>query len=541
MKKTTNAVLVSLLFMSTCAMSQSDEVNVYWGKLNTMNKNASIHLLGKRGGDLLGYMREGKNVSVVKYSFDDLQVTGVAPIVGKGGDNIIPKDYIYDQMLFLKDKAYVCVTQFDKSTKENVLYAEEFDMAGQLVGGLKKIVSMSAKSRANRGMFDIVVSKDSTKFLLVDVPPYEKYSGEKFGFEVLDQDLNVLDNAEISLPNNFKYFEVPLNEISLSNDGIVYMLAKNIMQKEDKTKGEASYFFQLLAINPHGSGEVTTYDLKLPEKAITDISYSLEEGKYIICSGFYGNVKNSSYSTGQIDGVFYFRINKENKGIESTGLKALDHDFIADLTTERNADKGKGLSNYFTLCDFTRRADGGAVLVSEFRQTYEVEHYVAGPNGGGTMVTDIVYVRNNIIVININPDGSIKWYANIPKKQKTEDDDGVCSSFLMATHGDKMYFVYNDNPVNMQPGRTDAATKDIKTMAIPYKSTAVLVELSESGQFTKSTLFSNKQNNSIIEPAQALKINDDEFIVPAINVKSTCCFSKGANPTKYTLARFDFK
>ena len=540
MRKKMTTVLAALLFISLLGFSQNPAVSIYWGKLNTLESHTTVHLLGKRGNNLLGYVRSHKTVSIVEYSYDDLHLSGEATIIGKesSGNNVIPKDYTFDQMLFLKDKVYVCVTQFDKSTKSNDLYMEEFGADGSLVGGLKKVISISAKNKVNKGDFDFVVSKDSTKFLLVDVPPFEKYSGEKFGFQIFDENLNQIDNAEISLPNNFKYFIVPLDQISLSNDGIVYMLAKNIKQKEDKSKGDADYYFQLLAINPHGQGDVTTYDLKLPQKAITDIAYNVEDSNYIICSGFYGNVKNTQYSSGQIDGIFYFRINKKTKGIESTGLKALDHDFIADITSQKSANKGKGLSNNFTLVHFVKRSDGGALLVSEYRDTYTVTEWVTTPNGGSHMETHTIYARSNIIVININTDGSIKWYVNIPKKQTSEDDGGIYSSFFMGTHGSKMYFVYNENPLNLGP---NADEKNIKVMSNPYKATAILVELSESGTFDKTPLFKNKDNSSVIEPQQALKINDGEFIVPAVSVKSACCFFKAPNPKKYTLARFDFQ
>lgn len=535
MKKTTITIFAALSLISTLAISQSDEVNVYWGKQNTLNKSASVYLLGKRGNDILGYEKIGKDVNIVKFSYDDLATGGEATIIGKG-DNVISRDYVFNKMLFLKDKVYVCVTQFNKSSKENVLYMEEFNFSGELVGGLKKVGVIPGKSKSNSGWFDIIESKDSTKFLMVNVPPFEKYSGEKFSFQVLDENLNQLDDAQVSLPNNFKYFIVPSDGISLSNDGIVYMLAKNIEQKGDKTKGEAGYFYQLLAINPQGSGDVTTYDLKLPEKAITDISYSVEDTASIICSGFYGNVKNSKYSTGEIDGIFYFRINKSTKQIESTGLKALDHDFIADITSQKNADKGKGISNNFELTNFIRRSDGGSMLVSEYRYTYVVTTVQSDGHGGMYTVDQYHYVRNNILVVNINPDGSIKWYTNIPKQQHTVDDGGVYSSFVLGTHGNKMYFVYNDNTANMQPG---AEEHHMKTMTNPSKSTAVVVELSESGQFSKSGLFNSKDNKAVIEPEEALKINDGEFILPAVSGKTSCCLSGSSN--KYTLVRFDFK
>jgi hypothetical protein len=542
MNKKTFVFLVLLSFVSTLTIAQ-DEADIYWGKFNPLEKGTSIYLLGNRGDAILGYKRAGKNISIIKYSLSDLQVNEETPIIGKsteGKGSVISKDYSFDHIVMLKNKNYVCVTQFDKKTKENTLYMEEFNNSGHLTGGLKKIVEMPARSKRSSRGFDVIVSKDSTKFLLVNIPSYDKYSGQKFGFEVYDEDLNVLNNAEVSLPNNFKYFLVDENEITLSNDGIVYMLAEITEQKSDKVKGEAGYYYEMLAINPNGTGDVTTYDLKLPQKAITDISYSLEEGKYIVCAGFYGNIKgNSTSSTGQIDGIFYFRIDKDSKAIENIGTKVLDRDFVADLTTERNSNKGKGIPNKFNLLDFTKRSDGGAVLVSEYQDFYETVSTTSGPNGTTTTVTDH-YIRNNIIVVNINPDGSIKWYANIPKKQQTIDDGAAYSSFLMVTRGDKMYFVYNDNPDNVGP-KASPDPKDIKRMTSSKKSMAVLVELSESGQFTKSALFSNKENKVTITPSKSAKINDNEYIIPALDNKSkTCCFLPAA-PKKYKLARIEFK
>src|SRR5208283_472615 len=100
------------------------------------------------------------------------------PILGKetGNGQVIPKDYIFDNFLMLRNKNYICVTRFDKSTKENVLYMQEFDNSGRLTGELKKIASMSAEKKSKKGIFDEIISKDSTKFLLVDVPSFEKYN-----------------------------------------------------------------------------------------------------------------------------------------------------------------------------------------------------------------------------------------------------------------------------------------------------------------------------------------------------------------------------
>ncbi len=128
---------------------------------------------------------------------------------------------------------------------------------------------------------------------------------------------------------------------------------------------------------------------------------------------------------------------------------------------------------------------------------------------------------------------------NIPKKQHTENDGGIYSSFMFATKGDKMEFVYNDNPKNYDPAHPRETTKDLKTMTNASKSMAILVELSSSGQFTKSPLFSNKDNKSILTPDKAISIGTSEIIVPSMHLTTPCCFFGGSS--KYKLARFEFK
>lgn len=102
-----------------------------------------------------------------------------------------------------------------------------------------------------------------------------------------------------------------------------------------------------------------------------------------------------------------------------------------------------------------------------------------------------------------------------------------------------MEFVYNDDARNYDPNHPRETTKDLKTMTSPSKSMAVLVELSSSGQFTKSPLFNNKENKSTLTPSKALSIGNSELIVPSVHIAASCCFFGGSS--KYKLARFEFK
>jgi len=536
------------IYISCCILfaffsSFAQDVNVYWGKTSPISRLADQWIIGERGNNLFAAKRAHNKVSILKYGLKDLQVQGEYVIVGNGDgqEKTISSDYKYSDLITLKDVFYVSVTKYDKSAKQNNLYVQEISDKGKLTGKLQKLESIDAKSTFNKGDFDLIESADSTKLLMVDYPPYDKYAGEKFTFTTFDEHLNQDKKLQVELPFKDKNFD--LDDITYAKDGNIYMMAKIMLEKKDKSKDEASYYYELLSVNPNGNGSVMQYDIKLPQKYIDGIAYRTDDDKDIVCSGFYGNTTGTA--KGDISGVFYMRINKSSQKVDATGVKDLDKSFIADLTSERKANKGKGISNDFTLRNFIRKDDGGAIMFAEYSYDYTVTVTTSDGHGGVSTRTDYHYVRNNIIAVNINPDGSIKWCANIPKYQHTVNDGGSFSSYMLAIKGkaltkqdDKIYLVYNDNPINMDPTKIGTEDKP-KTMTNSKKSTAVLVELSEDGQFTKKTLFSNKDNDATIMPSHGFKITNNEFIVPAYNGGFWCCISFSSAKSK--LARIEFK
>lgn len=526
-----------LLAASICTSSFSQEINIFWGKENPVDRSASTYLLGRRSDMLLGYKQSRKNISILKYNIDDLQVKGERQIYGKQGKvggKLIDSDYGFEDIYTLKKKTYACVTKYDRKADKNSIYMQEIADDGGLVGSLRKLSDISSTSRRNSGSFNVFTSEDSTKILVVNNPPYEKYGGEKFEFRIFDQNLEELKHLEIALPYKDKDFSA--EDYILGNDGNIYLLAQIFTERRDKkSKDEARFYYEVLAINPTGQGQVTEYEIKLQGKYITDISYSLQDDK-LICSGFYGDVQGK----GGIKGIYYMRINKASKQIEATGIKELDKDFVADLTTRRQADKGRGISSSFRIKNFIKRTDGGAILISEYSYDYTVTICTTDPKTHArTCRTEYHYVRNNIIAININPDASIKWYTNIPKYQHTVNDGGAFNSYLMAVKGSKMFFIYNDNPKNMDAAKMKGR-KDLFTMSNPRKSSAVLVELSEDGSFDKKVLFSNKENKMIIKPKSAARISTNEYVTSAINYGFYCCFIP-FKAAKSKLVRFEFK
>jgi hypothetical protein len=66
-----------------------------------------------------------------------------------------------------------------------------------------------------------------------------------------------------------------------------------------------------------------------------------------------------------------------------------------------------------------------------------------------TTSTVTYYYYNDVIVVNIGPQGNIDWAVKVPKRQTSTNDGGFYSSYAMAINKDKLYFVFNDDPDNL--------------------------------------------------------------------------------------------
>ncbi len=180
-------------------------------------------------------------------------------------------------------------------------------------------------------------------------------------------------------------------------------------------------------------------------------------------------------------------------------IKEFSLDFItmamsekeAKKTTKR-AEKGKSVEMYeFDLDKLMVREDGTTVLVGE---QYYVKSMTSSSttNGITSSRTDYYYYFNDIIVINIDKEGEIGWATKIHKYQWSANDGGFFSSYFLAMKDNRMFFVFNDDPRNMEstlPSKKHVGVTNKKTVT-------VLAELDEKGELNKRMLFGYKDKDA---------------------------------------------
>ncbi len=419
-------------------------------------------------------------------------------------------------VIFANDNIYQFSVHKDKKKKKTNLLCQTINKKTLQPNKDIKIYSTidySEYSNRNNGDFQIVSSPDTSKILVISNLPYDKNQAEEFAIDVFTSDMQPMWSKKIKLPYTDDLFS--LSSFRVSNDGSVFVLGKLYIgkAKERTRQGKPNYNFIVLSYTTDGE-DANEYKLHLKNKFITDITIAIAPNNDIICSGFYGD--NKSYS---IQGSFFMKIDNASKEKIVENFKEFDVNFITQSWSEKQtkkakkkASKGKDLSMYeYDLKDLIIRSDGGALLIAE---QYYVQVVTTRTSNGGTTTT-YYYHYNDIIVINIAPDGQIDWNATIAKRQLSVNDGGYYSSYSMAVVGDKLYFLFNDSPLNQNWRKGKPLYYPSYGGLFNKKNRAVLAMamVDMEGNIVRKNLYSSKQSKLIARPKACMQINDSEMIL----------------------------
>ncbi|MEM1322656.1 MAG: hypothetical protein AAGG75_20495 [Bacteroidota bacterium] len=430
------------------------------------------------------------------------------------------KKMSFEDVFFLNGKIYLFSSFHNEAKKKNYLFMQEVSIRSLAPRkNLKLLAEMDTRNK-KRGIFDNHISRDSSKILIYNQLPYKKKQPERFALRVYDNEFNELWNRDISLPYNDEKFSI--EEYQVDNNGNVFLLG---VIYEDKSRvrrnGRPTYEYTILTYTEDGE-DAQEYKIRLDQEFLTDMTFRVADNGDLVCSGFY-----SERGTYSVKGTCFFRIDTESKEIYNLNLKEFDFDFITEYLSdkkkeklknaERKGNKKKAPELYrYSLDKLILRSDGGALLIAEqyfvqIRDNFDRFNPAFGgfdPYWNGVRNQDYLYNYNDIIIVNIRPDGEIEWTGRIPKRQVTVNDGGYFSSYAMSIIRDKIYFVYNDNGRNFEEANSDR----IYSYNGKY-SVIALTELNRDGSMITYPLFSNAEAEIITRPKICKQIGKKDMVI----------------------------
>lgn len=430
----------------------------------------------------------------------------------------------FNSALQMEDHFYFLYTAHDQKTEQVYFYAKRMNpktllTEGELIQlGKEQFVSDRKFMRSSYffmwNPFSTLVSDDQSHFCVISNTMDEEKDGDlKRKLAVYTSALEKEWDAEVNA--GFKSDMFSITNITLDDNGDVSIVGveykEKLTAKQLRRSGKPNYTHHLIRYTEKGTASMSM-PVELNGKFITDLRIQTAETGAVIVAGFYS--EKGSFS---VKGAFYLNIDPATESIQSQKFSEFGTEFITQNLTDREERKAKNKEakgealemNEFDMRSLVLRGDGGATLIAEQYIFYVTSHTVRNANGTSSTTYTYHYHYNDIIVVSFNNAGELLWKTKIAKRQYTTNDGGQWSSYAMAIMGDKLYFIFNDNPKNLFIGADET----------PYNFSAarelavVLVEVDSNGKAAKELLFSSDRNDVKVQPKIAKQTGEREVVI----------------------------
>ncbi|MCB0771577.1 MAG: hypothetical protein KDC00_14345 [Flavobacteriales bacterium] len=520
MTRTTNLLIVAALMSAATATAQTktSRAEITWGpELNDSKDGDFREVFAYNEEEVYMLVNYKKEIHVQKMDLGFHSVyKKLLPM------EIDKNDHRLELIQLIGDRIVVFTTYYDKKAKSNELFLRMFN-AGNMspIGRIQRVAEMPVESRRQTGSFDVHSSPDDSKILVNLNLPFEKENMERFALRVYDNEMNALWQRDVELPYPDDEFAVA--DLRLDDEGSVIMVGKKYAEKSEakelRKDKKPTFVYHLLVY--HADKDVPDdHAIIVQDKFLQDLTLSLGDEGDILCGGFYGN--KGSYTT---RGTFFLRLDRKSKAVIHESYKEFTDDFITQYMTEKEEDKvkkkadkkGEELEMFnYELRDIVRTDDGGAVLVGEQYRFYVTTSTFTDANGRTSTTTTYHYVYNDIIVVNVDPEGNIDWAVKVPKRQHTTNDGGYYSSFAMHVTEDNIYFVFNDNGKNLflLPG------DKVEQFKLGGKEALITLATVEGvGTVHREALLAPDKRDAITRPKACVQIDENRMFVYAARKK----------------------
>lgn len=280
-----------------------------------------------------------------------------------------------------------------------------------------------------------------------------------------------------------------LVDIQVTNQGDIIML----LEMNNSRFNNDKHIAEIIFIQGHtGAVSISQVDLKDVYTQSIHLSYD-NYRRNVSVSGLY-NSKSSSESIG------YFFAEKPigNPRLDmDIVFSEFDQNFINDVYGTKS-NKKKGIKD-FRLVSSISRQDGGKILIAEMQKrfsrnpSYDTNYGLNTYNGGVRAWVD--YFNEDMVVIALRPGGEEHWKKVMYKKQFSQDDGAIFSSFFLFKTPSRVRVIYND---------------EIKKDNIV--SEYVFGPL---GKNKRQSIFSTEYQNLKLRLKDAIQISGSELLIPS--------------------------
>ncbi|WP_438966477.1 hypothetical protein [Flavobacterium sp.] len=541
MKNLFSFLVVYLLFCSNSfAQYDMENIKISYGTELPDDKAKIVKIIGETNGKIYALGLKGKDKYFLKtFTSSDMKLISNNEIELP---EIKDKELEFEEIAVLGEKLYIIGSVYHKKDKIFTLVGLELGENGKLKSQMKTLFEAGVARNNEKGAFYFKISPDENNILIMHTALFEKENVLKYEIKLFDNSLNeTFSNIDkVSFDDDKKDFQFTISDFDLNYKNDVFLVV-NESYRNSKLKKKFENF-QVFAFKKSNAYKKDVIDIAINDVEIINCSLLATSNNKIQLVGFYSSVRENGKANKELKGVYNATIDLETNKNDNLKFNEFDYETKVKLLGERRAKKGKDVKPLYFIHSIIEKNDGGLIVLSE----YQLVSQGASTGFGPLALQTIVYVRNEMIVTSLKPDGSLDWSNVVAKDQNASISIpsinifavggnqnfavGVSASIPLGVLGKgpeylsaipiykdgQLNIIFNDNKKNK--GITDI--EEIKSLGNYNNAVPTLFRFDVTGKITRFDPEEAIKNELVIRPGVYYRKSDNEFLIYASRKKS---------------------
>ena len=328
--------------------------------------------------------------------------------------------------------------------------------------------------------FTVVRSEDRSKLLVYYVEKQRILRAHAFD----NKRMEPLWSKSLE-PDDYRWAEDILH-VDIDNRGTMHL----VIEKDNYRARRKSSNFDIYQYPASEEGLLNFHEVELKEDLnIYDLFFRYDNVNNRLSAGGFYYYNNSSRAEG------YFFFTYPDRSVQHiVSYQKFTKSFVETIIG-KEVRKNRGLEEV-KIQDVVLRQDGGILIIGEEARNFQ--RRLASTNrmvydGIARNITDFYF--NDIFALCMAPDGKLDWEKIMHKKQYSQDDFGVFSSFFLFKNPAGLRFIFNDE--------------------IKMENTVSQYALFSSGRTDRTSLLSTTNLNLRLRFRDAVQISPTKILVPS--------------------------
>lgn len=471
---------------------------------------------------------------------------------------------------------YLFATDYVKRDRAFKVYASKVDKnTGDLTGNPLEIGSYTLENKRDDYDLSVQPSQNGQYFLLVtDISANDRNSLEVV---LLDKNLKIKQQTSIDLqyPKN----TYNLEDVRYTANNKIVILGKEFEEVPVGKRKRTRLIFKKYSLAVYSSKGKRERDVSVEQPDKYTIGGQLVELKSgeLLLAGFYSNSARKE----ELNGFFLSKLNTELGELSLASFKAFDASMLGATYTEDEADEDEEtrdnkrsskkakddedeneFPNSYIIRSVEYNPGDNSYLITAEISKYTYYSYTVSEYNPTTRTWRATtyhvhrYENKDILVVNADEQGRIKWVNDIPKNQLEEIrtsnagyGNGIgfyrnynsyfskggsmpyYSSFTQLIQNNKLVLIYNDHSKNNTLAGYGDRVRRIYNFRKNSNTWGVSIDI-PTGQMTRKAISANDEE-TILMPRHAMVVKNEVFL-PSWRIRALA-------RTKFKMAKISVK